>query len=481
MKSNLKTNHMRRIITLFLSALLVLACKPEARTKISYTLLQGATVFDGNGLTIPNGKILISEGRIIAIGGEELELPDQTEILDLTGKFITPGLVDAHVHFSQTGFFDGRPDALDIRDTLPFDSVQARQKRDPNRYFETYLRSGVTAVYDVGGFEWTIDLQKTAEDNLNAPHVAAAGPLLTPYIQERLDIFNVPPARQMLALNSSDFGKEYVKRNTESGSTGIKIWSINLKDSIFMQSLRAVAAEVPLLGNQLIVHATDLDQAKEAIRLGAKVLVHSVDDQVVDDEFLRLAKESGVIYCPTLVVIPGYSVAYHSLKGDFPVNDPYQTLDPETRNLLRSSKTFLKYYPNAEKFDENLQVVKDQDDKLRQIMYTNLKLVYEAGITIALSTDAGNPGTLHGLSVYDELEAMQRSGIPAAEIIPMATRNGAAAMRRSEDFGTLQAGKMADLIVLEKDPSADVSNFRSISHVMRGGLLRQVKIPFAKQ
>ena len=124
--------------------------------------------------------------------------------------------------------------------------------------------------------------------------------------------------------------------------------------------------------------------------------------------------------------------------------------------------------------------VQEQDDKIKQIMYANLKLVFEAGITIALSTDAGNPGTLHGLSVYDELEAMQRSGIPASQIIPMATRNGASAMRRANDFGTLQAGKMADLIVLEKDPSADVSNFRSITHVMRGGLLRPVKIPFAK-
>ena len=443
--------------------------------------MQGATVFDGNGLTIPNGKILISEGRIIAIGGEELKVPDLTEIIDLTGKFITPGLVDAHVHFSQTGFFDGRPDALDIRDTLPFDSVQVGQKQNPDRYFETYLRSGVTAVYDVGGFDWTIDLQKSAEENLSAPHIAASGPLLTPFAQERLDVFNVPPARQMLSLNSSDFGKEYVKRNSELGSTGIKIWSINLKDSIFMQSLRAVATEVPLLGNQLIVHATDLDQAKEALRLGAKVLVHSVDDQVVDDEFLRLAKESGVIYCPTLVVIPGYSVAYYSLKVDFPVNDPYQSLDPETRNLLKSSKTFFKYYPNPEKYTENLKTENESVEKLKQIMYTNLKLVYEAGITIALSTDAGNPGTLHGLSVYDELEAMQRSGIPPAEIIPMATRNGAAAMRRTDDFGTLQAGKMADLIVLEKDPSADVSNFRSITHVMRGGLLRPVKIPFTKQ
>ena len=120
------------------------------------------------------------------------------------------------------------------------------------------------------------------------------------------------------------------------------------------------------------------------------------------------------------------------------------------------------------------------DEKLKKTMYTNLKLVHEAGIKIALSTDAGNPGTLHELSIYDELEAMQRAGIPASEIIPMATKNGAIAMRRSGDFGTLEVGKLADLIILEKDPSVDASNFRSITHVMRGGLLRLVSVPFEK-
>jgi len=106
--------------------------------------------------------------------------------------------------------------------------------------------------------------------------------------------------------------------------------------------------------------------------------------------------------------------------------------------------------------------------------------VYEAGIPIAVSTDAGNPGTLHGISIYDELEAMQQAGIPPADLIVMATKNGARTMDREGDFGTLEKGKMADLIVLERDPGSDISNMRSITHVMRGGLLRPVDQPFEK-
>lgn len=468
----------RLICSGILAGTLLAGCTPGPKAEPTHTVLRGATLFDGNGGSLANSTVIIRDGRIQALGGAELEVPENAEVIELAGKFITPGLVDAHVHFSQTGFFDGRPDALDIRDTLPFDSVQARQRSSPGRYFETYLRSGVTAVYDVGGFEWTLDLQKSAEGDLSAPHVGASGPLLTPFPQDRLDGFNVPPARQMLALDSEEFGREYVQRNTALGSTGIKIWSLNLKDTVFMKSLKAVAAEVQEQGNQLIVHATSLDQAKEGLRLGAKVLVHSVDDQPVDEEFLQLAKAAGVVYCPTLIVVPGYTVAYRSLQGGFPLNDPNRVVDPDTRNLVEASGSFFKYFREPGKYQEMLRSSAAADETLKATMYANLRKVHEAGIPIALSTDAGNPGTLHGISVYDELEAMQQAGIPAKALIGMATRNGALAMRRLGDFGTLEPGKMADLIVLDKDPSADAAHFRSITHVMRGGLLRPVNKPF---
>jgi imidazolonepropionase-like amidohydrolase len=104
-------------------------------------------------------------------------------------------------------------------------------------------------------------------------------------------------------------------------------------------------------------------------------------------------------------------------------------------------------------------------------MALNLYKVYKSGIRIAPGTDAGNPGTLHGISIHDELEAMQDAGIPASELLVMATRNGAAAMERSSDLGTLEVGKQADLLIIEKDPSADISNLRLLTHVMRSGKL----------
>ena len=91
---------------------------------------------------------------------------------------------------------------------------------------------------------------------------------------------------------------------------------------------------------------------------------------------------------------------------------------------------------------------------------------------MATATDAGNPLTLHGPSMYNEMEAMQGAGIPAEEIVTMSTRNGAIAMGRLDDFGTIEKGKIADLIVLEGDPNEDVAAFRTLTHVMRAGVLR---------
>ncbi len=461
-----------------MAAALLLACQPKNPETAEILALKGATLFDGTGAVVPNSVILIKGGTIEAVGGPETAIPDGAEVRDLTGRFVAPGLVDAHVHFGQTGFFDGRPDALDIRDTIDYAELQSYLQQHPDRYYEAYLRSGVTAVYDVGGYAWTIGLQVTAENNRNAPHVAAAGPLLTPVPDENLADINTPSQKQLLNLKSPEFGREAVRQNTSLGSKGIKIWGLALEDAAFMERLRAVADEVEKQHNTLIVHATDLDQAKEALRLGARVLVHSVDDKLVDDEFIELAKKAGAVYCPTLVVVRGYLNAYKALKGDFVMADPNQAVDAETRNLVQSAGRFFKYLPNPDGYDNMLTRLEASISAMDSVQAANLKRVYEAGIPIAVSTDAGNPGTLHGISIYDEMEAMQRAGIPAAEILVMGTKIGAQTMGRGDDFGTLAAGKMADLIILDKDPSADIANMRSITHVMRGGLMRPVNQPF---
>jgi imidazolonepropionase-like amidohydrolase len=468
---------LKKEIILFFCCIFILACIGNENQN-DVLILKGATLFDGNGATIENSILVIQEGKIIGVGGETYKIPRRAEIVDVSGKFITPGLVDAHIHFFQTGFFDSRPDALDLRDSLPIEEVYNFQKENPDRYYETYLRCGVTAVYDVGGNRSTIELQNEVENNLKAPHVAASGPLITPSPEEMISIFNLDDDKVMVHLGSEEIGRETVRENHELGATGIKIWGLAVNDSSFMKNLEAVADEIEKLGNKMIAHATSLDQAKEALLLDAKLLVHSVADVEVDDEFLELLKGNGAVYNPTLIVMDGYYYARKAVLGHgFKMTDPNNVIDEKTKNLLNRAENF-KGFLSPGVLEWDIELIEENLKSARDLVYKNLMEVYKSGGLIAVGTDAGNPGTLHGISIYDEMEAMQEAGISALDLITIATKNGAIAMDREGDFGTIEQGKIANIIVMEKDPSEDISNMRTITHVMRGGTMMSVKEKF---
>jgi imidazolonepropionase-like amidohydrolase len=100
-----------------------------------------------------------------------------------------------------------------------------------------------------------------------------------------------------------------------------------------------------------------------------------------------------------------------------------------------------------------------------------VRRMHAAGIPIAAGTDAGNPGTAHGPSLYREMEALQSAGMTAADVFSSATIVAARAMGRAADVGTIEAGKLADLVVLDADPLADIANLRRVRLLMKGGAL----------
>ena len=459
---------------LLITTLCITACADSDSVK-KVTVISGATLFDGTGADpVENSMIVISGSEIDCVGKDgECSVPLGAEVVNAEGKYITPGMIDAHMHFFQTGFFDSRPDAMDITDTYPFPKIAAYQKQNPQRYYNSYLCSGITGVYDVGGMSWSIDFQKEAENNPKAPHVAAAGPLITPVPGAPFDL---PSDKVLVTLDSEEAGIETVQYLSALGSTGIKFWTLDEDSDEYMQLVEATADEIRRQDNQMIAHATTLAQAKAALRNGTKLLVHSVADVEVDEEFLQLAKENGTYYNPTLIVSAGYMVAFRAAADiePIPLNDPNGCIDKRTNELISTASQFKDHPRFTESFKERLQSFDYEADMPEVLQYENLKTIHDAGIPVVVGTDAGNPGTLHGISIFDELEAMQAAGISAEDLIVMATKNGAESMRRGEDFGTLESGKFANLILLEENPADNISNMRSLTHVMIKGRLMDV-------
>ena len=433
--------------------------------------LVGATLVDGTGGgPVADSVVIMRNGEIDCAGTRaDCPLPEGVGVVDLAGKWLAPGLVDAHVHFSQTGWVDGRPDAMDVRGEHPYEETMARQRREPERFFRAYLCSGVTAVFDVGGYPWTWALADTAEANSLAPRVAAAGPLLS-----TLDHWlNLPAERQFIHLADEAAAVAGVDYLAAGGADAVKVWFIVTGESAMEEMEAAVAAageRARERGLPLIVHATGLAEAKAALRAGATMLVHSVWEAPVDDEFLRLAKENGTVYVPTLVVPFGYQRMFAATLDDAApeIDDPNGCVDEGTRANVASSAGL-----DAPGDRARLEAQREHNRRQAATAADNLARVHAAGIPVAMGTDAGNPLTLHGPSVYAELEAMQAAGLSAMEVLVAATANGAAAMGRS-DFGTVEAGKKADLVVLAEDPAANAGAWRSVTHVVRGGVLRAV-------
>ncbi len=434
--------------------------------------LVGATLLDGTGAgPVRDAVVLIRDGKIECAGPRAAcPVPAGVDTADLSGLWITPGLVDAHVHFSQTGWADGRPDSLDLRDRHPYDKTIAGLAAHPERFGRTYLCSGVTAVFDVGGYAWTLGLPRWAEPDLEVPRIAAAGPLLST-IDHWL---NLPAERQFMLLTDADSARNGVSYLAERGSAAVKVWYIVDKDHPVEKSAPAVhaAGEAARAHHlPLIVHATGLAEAKEALRAGAKLLVHSVGDQPVDDEFLDLAKKSGAIYCPTLTVFRGYYQMYKGAAGHQApaVDDPNGCVDPLTR--AKVAETAQAAAPVSA---DRVKALEARVTGGERIAAANLKRVLDAGIPIAMGTDAGNPLTLHGPSVYAEMEAMQAAGLSPLQVLTASTRGGATAMGRAKDFGTVEKGRLADLLIVAADPAADIANLRQVRYVVRGGAMRSI-------
>jgi imidazolonepropionase-like amidohydrolase len=435
--------------------------------------LVGATLVDGTGAPpVADAVVVLRDGKIECAGSRAAcPVPAGVDVTDLKGQWITPGLVDAHVHFSQTGWADGRPDSLDVRAQHPYEEVVSGLARHPERFGRSYLCSGVTAVFDVGGYAWTLGLPAWSEASTEVPHVLAAGPLLST-IDHWL---NLPAERQFMVLTDEAAARAGVRYLADRGAAAVKVWYIVDKDHPVEKSAAAVHAageEARARKLPLIVHATGLDEAKEALRAGAKMLVHSVGDKPVDDEFLALAKKNGAIYCPTLTVFRGYlrmftGAAEHQAPK---VDDPNGCLDAAT--LSRIAETAKVTAPVSADRIKGLEARVSSGEK---ITAANLKKVLDAGIPIAMGTDAGNPLTLHGPSVYAEMEAMQAAGLTPMQVLTASTRGGALAMGREKDFGTVEKGKQADLLIVVADPTKDVANLRQVRWVVRGGAVRSIQ------
>jgi imidazolonepropionase-like amidohydrolase len=433
-------------------------------------VINGATIVhpsqNGAAALEPGATIVIQGDRIqLAGAGITLELPQGATIIDGRGKWVAPGLVDSHVHFFQSGNLYTRPDAADFNAVVPYAEEVGRNKARLDATFKVWLASGVTGVVDIGGPFWNFDVRDRAAASDAGPRMAVAGPLISMIDDPPLDLGDPP----IIRIDSVEAARALVARQLARNTDYIKVWFIHQKgDDLAAQEaiVKAAGDAAHAAGKKFAVHATELLVAKAALRAGADLLVHSVFDQPVDDEFIALAKKNGALYCPTLFVMQGYDLALSNQWRATP--EELKRADPE----ILAAMDDLNEMP-ADKRPEGvskLMAAAKMPDPPR-IAMANLKKLSNAGIPIVMGTDAGNIGTLHGPSIHREMRLMQESGLTPLEILRSATTNGAKALGLEGKTGAVAAGMYADLVILDADPLADSANLARVYRTIKGGVV----------
>jgi imidazolonepropionase-like amidohydrolase len=438
----------------FVAALLVLlsALVTGARAQEpagAPTVFDGARLIDGTGRPAIEKSVLVIQGdRIVAAGKHgKVRYAKTARVIDVAGKTIVPGLINAHGHLG-----------LVVGATQSADAYTAANVETGLLQYEQY---GITSMLSLGlnrDLLYDIRAQQQAGEVGGASIFTADRGLGVPD--------GIPPlavaSDQLYRPATPEEARADVAAMAARHPDIVKLW---LDDSLGkfpkMQPAvyKAIIEECRNRGLRVAAHVFYLSDAKALVRDGIDVLAHSVRDRDVDPEFVKMMKDNSVLYIPTLTVDESFFVfAEHpELMSDFFFQ---LAVGPDLLKMLQSPE-----YRAKVESDPNLP----KNKAALATAMRNLKTLSDAGVRIAFGTDSGAfPVRIPGWAEHRELELMVQAGLTPMQALTAATQ-GSAAVLGASDRGTLEAGKRADFLVLAANPLQDIHNTRKIVAVWHGG------------
>ncbi|MDF0541372.1 amidohydrolase family protein [Sphingobium sp. H39-3-25] len=401
----------RLTIRMLLATTLLLAVPANGQPSQSIAII-GATIFDGSGAKPYQGDVLVTNGRIAAVG-PDIRVPAGARRVQARGKALLPGFFDVHSHWTPGGIPERTPQIA-----------------------TAYIQWGITTVNDFNQQPESFAPRREWIASLASPHVLFAARLSTPgghgadWADQMTTIWvNTPDSARAAIGSLVPYKPDLIKIFTDGWRYGMMPNNTSMNEDTVKAAVEAAHGQ----NWPVLTHTVTVERGLEAARAGVDSLAHGMQDRRITPEEVLEIKQSGMAMAPTLAV-------YEPNKPGTPPRDPAD---------LRTAQAMAKF----------------------QNALFNVKALHDAGIPIALGTDAGMPGTPHGKSSLREMELLVQAGLTPSEALVAGTSVSAKLMRIDQDRGTIAVGKRADIILIDGKPWETISDVYKLSQVYIDGRL----------
>ena len=415
----------------------------------------GGYLIDGNGgVPIERSVVLVEGDRITHVGTvSDTKIPPDAKVINARGRTVSPGLNDAHVHTMILGH--------GVYDDY-FPKYGSRYKELMPISARELLMAGVTSARDLGApLDDIMWLKREIEaGRIPGPRMFVSGPFLQ---------HNLPPSRSnSTAYNSevqasfrwpvrgADDARAKTRRLIDAGVDLIKVIQIG---ELTSEERLAIADEARKAGRHIAVHASSTEEVRAAAEMGAGTIEHvgGGSKPLLDEESVRLIVEKNIAYVPTSVVSKIYNIteAFPArldnprLKEELPA-DLYQDLQQSVAFFSR-----LNYFAGRNSNRHHAA-------KIMQL--------YQAGARILCGTDSGTPMNFHYESTWQEMDLLTQYGLHPMAVIQGATKWPALLYGKGRELGTIEPGRLADIIVIDGNPLTRMSAYKDVVHVIKGGV-----------